>query len=302
MRQSISVALCADKNVEIGLHVTLYSLLEHQNGKSNIFLLLKGYCSDDLNKIHQTLEPFSGKFELEVIDFDDSIFQRYRGLHGNRYTYARIMLPNLLSDKRVLYLDTDLVVMKDLQDLFMTDLQGHALGATGIERLENSKEKNFFSSIGIKQDAKYFNAGVILFDLEKWRQFDLVKKCFEFADNYPDKLPNPDQTILNYIFYKDNFFEIDSSNNVAIYPWSKQISMYEDNKIFHFIGSPKPWDFLGEILHGNYQFFRIVLRNTVFKNYKSYRDFSLPKAKRTAWLLRSYYFCIKKILSRDSSL
>ncbi|OQX19023.1 MAG: hypothetical protein BWK76_05905 [Desulfobulbaceae bacterium A2] len=301
MTQSIEVALCADKNVEIGLHVTLYSLLQHQTLKSIIFLLLKGYSSDDISNLHKTLEPFSEKYELEIINFDDSMFQRYRGLHGNRYTYTRIMLPNVLSGDRVIYLDSDLVVNKDLRNLFTTELNGHAIGVACIERLDNAREKSFYSSIGIMDDIKYFNAGVILFDLKKWRQLHLVNKCIEFADTYPDKLKTVDQTILNCIFCNNNFYEIDSSHNVAIYPWSKKVSHDEKEKIFHFIGSPKPWDFLGELLHGNYQLFRNVLQHTVFKQYASYRDISWLKAKRTAWLLRSYYFCIQKKLSRDLS-
>ncbi len=296
MEPSISVALCADKNFEVGLHVTLYSLLESQSKMIKIFLLLIGQHVCDVPLIHKTLEPFSGNFELEVICLDDSMFRGYRGLHGSHCPYIRLMLPNILSGERVIYLDCDLIVQKDLCGLYNENLNGYALGVAGVERIEDSLELNFFESLGFNREAKYFNSGVILIDLDKWRETDIIQRSIEFANKYPTKLKTADQTILNYLFYEDNFLEIDSSYNVAIYPGAKSIINNQEMNIYHFMGSPKPWDFFGEVLHGNYDLFHSFLSKTAMKHYKSYNNISAKRVKRSAWLSRSYLLCIKNRL------
>ena len=295
---TICVALCADKNIEVGLHVTLYSLLESQQYLVRIYFLQKGYSSEDIVKIHKTLQPFNGNYELKIIDFDDHVFSRYRGLYGNKFTFARLMLSHLLPEDKVIYLDSDLVIKKDLSSLFFLDLNEYVIGVSGIGKIGYALENKFFESIGLDREAQCFNAGVMLIDLEKWRQLDITKQCLEFADKYPDKLLAADQTVLNYVFYKNNFYELDKSYNVALYPSSLFIQGDSLNGIFHFIGSPKPWDFLGEFVHGNYCLFQSILCKTEFKTYKTYLDFSFNKLKRTFRLSRAYYRTITKRLCK----
>src|SRR5262245_3101807 len=132
MSSEISIAVCADKNIEVGLHVTLYSMLESSRSPVNIYFLQKGYHSKDIEALHKTLDPFSGFYKLIVLDFDDSIFGKYRGLQGNKFTYTRIMLASMVHDERVIYLDSDLVIKKDLSDLFQTNLNDYVIGVSGI--------------------------------------------------------------------------------------------------------------------------------------------------------------------------
>ncbi|WP_310430241.1 glycosyltransferase family 8 protein [Chamaesiphon sp. VAR_48_metabat_135_sub] len=293
MTSTVSVALCADKNIEVGLHVTLYSLLQSSHHFIRIYLLQKGYRSADIAKIHRTLVQFDGKYEIRVINFDDRIFSRFRGLHGNKFAYARIMLANIVSEARIIYLDSDLVIAKDLGSLFFKDLGTYIIGASGITTMKCALDRTLFSSIGLEQEAKYFNSGVILMDLDAWRQADITKKCFDFADEYTYIL-DADQAILNYVFYKNNFCELDKSYNHALYPTSKYISPDLKDSIFHFVGSPKPWDFLGEVIHKNHPLFQSILIKTAFNNYKTCLDFSVHRTTRTLRLGRSYYNCLKQ--------
>lgn len=293
MTPSIAVALCADKNIEVGLHVTLYSLLESSHHFIKIYFIQKNYKQDDIRKIHKTLAGFHEKYELNIIEFDDILFSKFRGLHGNKFAYTRIMLANILSEERIIYLDSDLLIRKDLGSLFFKDLNGHTIAVSGVGSIEYALENMFFTSIGLEKEAKYFNSGVMLIDLQAWRQANITKRCLEFAEKYPAMLLTADQTILNFVFYKNNFCELDRSYNHGLYPISEQISPDGDDSIFHFIGSPKPWDFMGELVHKNYPLFYSVLRKTEFSRYKTFSDFSVHKFKRTLRLSRSYYNCIK---------
>ena len=204
------------------------------------------------------------------------------------------MLANLVSEVRIIYLDSDLVIKKDLGSLFFEDLNGHIIRASGIENVERSLEYNFFTSLGLEGGVKYFNAGVLLIDLQAWRQADITKRCFEFAKKYPNMLLTADQTILNYVFYDNNFHELDKSYNHALYASSKQILSDIDDSIFHFVGSPKPWDFLGEVAHKNYPLFHSILTKTAFSNYKTFLDISIHRIQRTLRLTKQYYTCFTK--------
>lgn len=292
MSSEISVAVCADKNIEVGLHVTLFSLLESSRNPVKIYFLQKGYHPGDIEALHKTLSPFAGFYELIVSDFDDSLFSKHRGLYGSKLTFARIMLATMIREERIIYLDSDLVITRDLGGLFRTDLNGHTIGASGVGTIEWSLESNFFTSIGLDKEAKYFNAGVLLIDLDKWRALNITARCLEFADKNAKMLRTADQTVLNYVFYRNNFLELDKSYNHALYPYTNPIDPQENGSVFHFIGSPKPWDFGGEFVHRNYQFFRSFLKKTTFSNYTTYLDFSFQRVKRTLKLSRSYYRCL----------
>jgi len=287
----VSVVLCADKNIEVGLHVTLYSLLESSGHRFRINLVLKGYDSHDLDKIYDTLDPFEGRYELRIVEADDSVFTKCRGLHGNRLPYMKLLLPELLDDDRLIYLDSDLIIRRDLSELFGLDMRGYAVAACATE-IEWQADGEFLMSLGLNEKAKYFNSGVLLIDLQQWRKLGITKKCLEFAEKYQRELISHDQTVLNCVFYQNQFFELDWSYNQGLYPTSKPVTS-ATGQIFHFVGSPKPWDFLGEVLHTNHSLFQGVLSNTAFRSYKSYRGLTFGRAKRTLKLARSYRDCLR---------
>lgn len=292
----INVAVCADKNIEVGLHVTLYSLLESSRSPVRINFLQSGYSEKDISKLRETLSAFDGHYELRPIDIDISQFNTYRGLHGNKFAFARILLANTLSDDRVIYLDSDLLVNKDLTELYHLDLGDHVIAVSGVGTIAGAIESEFFSSLGMEQQSKYFNSGVILINLKKWRNENITEQCMSFADQYPDKLYTADQTVMNYVFYENQFHELDPSYNHALYPDSQTLEAKTQEHILHFVGSPKPWDFLGEVVHGNYALFKETLNKTSLCGYKTYTDLSFTRLKRTLRLSRAYLHVLKSRL------
>ncbi|WP_310487938.1 glycosyltransferase [Chamaesiphon sp. VAR_69_metabat_338] len=291
MESGISVGLCADKNIEVGLHVTLYSLMQSSQCPVKINLVCKGYTATDIDKIHRTLQPFDRKYQLNIIEFDEiALFGKFSGLHGNKFNFTKLILASLLPDDRIVYLDSDLCIRRDLQELFDTDLNGFTIGASAVETIADSLRSSFYQSIGMNKEAKYFNSGVMLMDLKKWRELDITAKCLAFANKYVDRLVFGDEAILNCIFY-ENFQVIDPSYNHPLYPNSDLIKS-NSNDIFHFVGSPNPFDFLGEWIHVNFSMFHETLAQTNLRDYKSYRGLSIQRLKRTLRLLRSYYRCV----------
>jgi len=243
--------------------------------------------------LHRTLSPFTGNYELICIEFDSAVFNRYRGLHGNKFAFTRIMLADILEIDRVIYLDSDLLVKKDLTGLYFTDLGDHTVGVSGVTTIEWSLEKAFYEKLGLEKQKAYFNSGVMLIDLKKWRDNRLTKRCIDFAEAYSANLLTADQTILNYIFYPEQFLVVDESYNMQLTPRSKTLSSTETGSIYHFVGSPKPWDIFAEFIHANYEIFSVTLYKTQFRNYKTYRNLSFKKIGRFVRISTGYFRLIR---------
>ena len=291
---SVNVALCADRNIQVGLHVTLYSLLSNTQTYVERYLLHKSYTDKELSMIEKTLLPFESKYTLHAINFDAEILNHLAGLHGCTFIYARLFLGNLLNVNRVLYLDSDLLITKDLTELFFTNLEDYVVGVAGVGELRYALDKDILLAHGHDASSKYFNSGVMLIDLDRWRKQKVFEKFIAFANLNSQSLVSHDQTILNYIFYKNNFIELNSDYNIALYTHSQ--SVLKNRKIegiFHFVGSPKPWDLFAEFMHGNYPFFRKELLNTEFRKYNSILNgWSKYRVKRTISIIPSYCRCL----------
>ncbi len=117
--------------------------------------------------------------------------------HATIATYFRLLLVELLPDSinRVVFIDADCTVTAPLQELWRMPLHGKALAAVP-EHLMSCLDHGYVHG-------EYFNAGVMLVDLVKWRQSDLIQRGRLFASAHPDQLRHWDQDVLNHIFQND---------------------------------------------------------------------------------------------------
>lgn len=145
-----------------------------------------------------------------------------KGLQGDQHisvaTYLRLFLPTLLPDvSRVLYLDCDTIVCDDLSELYYVDLNDHALAAARDFAVSTVSS----SWSGLRNDPKlpwpsdtpYFNAGVVVMDLEKWRTLGLTQKILDYGAEHKGKLKHCDQDMFNAIL-ADDWEPIESQWNV----------------------------------------------------------------------------------------
>jgi lipopolysaccharide biosynthesis glycosyltransferase len=187
-----------------------------------------------------------------------------RGLsHISIATYYRLFIPALLPEniERVLYLDCDIVVRKNLTPLWEIPLDNLAVGAvnhvvdwnvTATQRLNYPAE------------AGYFNAGVLLINLKYWRINHVSEKLFDFIAQNRDVIKFHEQDALNGLLY-DKCFRIsckwnmmsgfymknlksihDELNGLVINDYAafkKEIAAeIPDPAVVHFVSKPKPWD------------------------------------------------------------
>lgn len=288
--RTIHLATSADRNFEVGLHVTLYSALDtlSTHSRAVIHLVLKDYGSREMAFLKRTLERFDDRYELVLHDLNRLDLGRGKSLHGNMMPYTTLLFPEIIDAPRVLYIDSDLLVATDLSILYEFELGAGSVAAVPVHTVRYAVpgEREFLMSLGIPEEASYYNSGVVLFDAEYWKKSGLTRRCFEFAERYAEHLSTADQAVINGVLQSElvPLPEKYNRHRTAV----STLAINQDDSIYHFVGSPKPWDFLGEWLHRSYPAFRGCLVNTHYGGYKTYLDFSPLRLKRLSKLMPSY--------------
>ena len=242
--KDIHLAWCCDDTYARHMGVAICSALENlsKNTRAHIFIVSSGLGGGTKHKITEIIQKYNAA--VHFIDIDK---KHFAGLKISHYispaAYFRITLPDLLPGQlsKVLYLDCDLIVKDDLTVLHDIDISDTYLGA--VAEADQGSSDHPRQTIGIPQNATYFNSGVLLINLEKWRQDDISKKLFDFIKENPHRIRFWDQDALN-IFFHDTFKQLDSRWNFTV-QHLKLADVYnsEDISIVHFIGghASKPW-------------------------------------------------------------
>ncbi|MEO6731472.1 MAG: glycosyltransferase family 8 protein [Ferruginibacter sp.] len=267
-----------------GLGATLSSLIRNCNRSEELQFWF--FCSEfgdkDKANINQLLEIEGFKGTVKYVDFDaKAIFGHLRSLHGDWTTYGRLLIPDYVQNDTALYLDSDLIILTDVLTLKEFDFDGAALAAVYGSPVSSALEKNFFiDKLKCAPDQAYFNAGILLLNLKKWREENVEAKWKRLAEKYPNELLSVDQTLLNAVC-EGNFARLLPVYNNPWYPGSEK-PVDADHSIIHFVGSPKPWDFFAKNLHKGNKVWE-PFNNAAWK--KEYGGITVDKIKRT-WKIR----------------
>ena len=128
-----------------------------------------------------------------------------------RYTigmFYRFFIPQVLSPDigKAIYLDSDTIVNLDISELWRVDLDYKPLGAIAEIGIESdplsAKEKKYLVKNNLVAYEDYFNSGVLLLNLNYWRNNEFLTKGFRFVASNPE-MTYIDQDILNYLFSKN---------------------------------------------------------------------------------------------------
>lgn len=172
--------------------------------------------------------------------------------------FASEFLPKTID--RVLWLDADLVVLKDLKEFFLSDFEGCSVICCGHR--EKTKDDTTMNDkglirLGMKKDDIYFNSGVLLMDLKKIRRNFNKENVLNIIYKKENILENPDQDILNLLYENDKLIK-----DWRIYNYQTHFDWKFDNekehleknaKILHFVGPFKPWIYTSE--HFSYKYY-----------------------------------------------
>lgn len=157
----------------------------------------------------------------------------------SRSVYFRLILDHYLPStlSRILFLDCDLYIAGCLQQLWEQGLNGFPCAAVEIDYID----PQHLRSLGL-EGHKYFNAGVLLLDLDYWRKHSLGERAANWIRMNQDTARFWDQDALN-VLLADNWNKLDPCYNVTSSMLSRALPD-ASAKIIHFTGREKPWHYL----------------------------------------------------------
>lgn len=224
---------------------TMVSVLDHTTEKITFHILHDDTLSET-NRIllKQTAERFGGMTVFYKVQFDQDMVSLDSVKNITIGTLFRLMIPNTCCELcKIIYLDGDVLVQLDLNELWKIDLTNNCLGAVPDVEItkKNYIDNRLYKHLGVAANC-YFNSGILVLNLEEIRkQMDLGKEGIRILKNHPH-LPFADQDVLNIIFQRQ-MIELPTNYNfqVDLLDDTQDYSFLEQSKIFHFSGTVKPW-------------------------------------------------------------
>jgi len=253
----------ADESYAMPLSVTLHTALTHLDADTavRLYVVDGGISDESKRRIERVVETSHPSVRLQWVEVDlDAVSDLPTHEWINTTTYLRLFIPDIVPDtaERALYLDSDLQVEADLSELWTTDFDGHALAAVqayGTPYVSSDLGLAKYEDLGYDTDTPYFNAGVLLLNLDRWREEDLSAQVIRYLRTYDEHVQMVDQEGLNAVLAEDwkpldlrwnvmshlvNFDDwADTPFKDRVRPRRRQL--LADPFIYHFAGGSKPW-------------------------------------------------------------
>ena len=245
----MNIVFAADHNYIRHLSVAILSLLtNNKNSYFNIYIINIDITLEEwlllvgLDKLKQN---YFFDVKINAGELDELV----TNFHFSKANYYRLFIPETVPYDKALYIDADVVIKGDINELWdivIDDVFLAAVEDVGFDR-HNDLEMN--------PNSKYFNSGVMLLNLKKWREVSVKSKVIEFVKRKPDAIHFVDQCGLNAVIdghwkpahpkfnMQSIFLEISSYGAGKINMKNIEIAI-KSPVIIHYTGSSKPWHFL----------------------------------------------------------
>ncbi len=253
------------------LAVALQSLIENSSEK-NYYLIKILYTSITEENQEKIKKYEKENVNIEFVDLNYYINKIKNKLYTRDYysvtTYFRLFIPNLYPQyNKALYLDCDIVLLADVAELYNIDMGDNLVAAAPddvIQKIEVFQEY-VEKVVGVADYRNYFNAGVLLMNLDELRKFDFQEKFLYSLEKIKFDVAQ-DQDYLNRLCKG----RVKIISNV----WDKMpISNDTDTndlKLIHYNLAFKPWHF-EDILYKEY-FWKYAKKTEFFDEIIKIRD------------------------------
>ena len=200
----MNIGICVACNDRYAAHAAalIVSIRKHRNDdEEHVFYVLSDRLSEENRRNFAGMEQTFG-CTIRIIDVDDSVFARWPAWRRSYAAYLRLAMGRVLPKdvSKILYLDCDMIVRTSLAPLWKTDLADNY----GAAAAEGNAAAKTFSYLNLK--GLYFNSGMILFNLDKYREDGLEENILRRGGEMAGKLSFPDQDLLNEAFHGKTIF------------------------------------------------------------------------------------------------
>lgn len=249
INNKIPIVLITDSNYAMQVSVVISSIIANKNDSTiyDIFILANNLKKEDQEKL---LTLSTNNTHIEIIDMNGKYTNLPNKTHWSNAIFLKFDISNIIKNyDKIIYLDADIIVQKDLTDLYNVNLKdNYAAVVPDIAQVLKKEEilKDYFN---------YFCAGMILFNAKKIREENLVEKMLQCYLDNNEKFLSLEQDIFNYIFGKkiihihpkfqyitlyDNFFP---KNLLNFYRLKNQNELKEENLVILHYATMRPWKY-----------------------------------------------------------
>lgn len=290
-KNNIPIALSASNYYVPYLSVVIESIISNSQKKYNYDLLILNKDITEDNKILLTLQCKKKNVKIRFYNVSE-FFKEKNFFVGNVSveSYFRVILPDILKKyKKIIFLDCDVIVNNDIVSLYEENIDDVYLGATrdinliACYHIKNHWKPYLDNKLHLKNPYDYFQAGVMLVNLEKIRQDFSDGILLEVCASEPWKLL--DQDVLNMLLQKKikildlqwNLMTGEEGRydhvikNAPQYMSEEYLRARKKPNIIHFCGKKKPWSNT-EVEYASYfwkyarktPFYELILQRNIY--------------------------------------
>lgn len=209
------------------------------NDNYNFYIIYNEISEKNISNFYKLkrIKPFNIKF----IHINPSEYTKYAKFSSvNQSSFFRFKLFSIKDVDKILYLDSDIIVRKDIKDLFSTNIDKYYIGGAKDILFESLKKQ-----YNLSKNSIYINAGVLLINVKRTREVDMFEKVSAFNTLFKN-YQYSDQDIINHAF-QEQIAEFDITYNYC-FPYKSEYnhdyyySISQDPSIVHYISNNKPWE------------------------------------------------------------
>ena len=237
----IHLVTSADEAYAPGLLITVISTLRSLSASEEVtfHILNGGLALDSIKQLRLLSAKTHQRSSLIFHQIREENFLLWKPRpKGPIMAYARLLLGSLVEASKIIYLDSDVIVLGDLVELWNTPMNGNVMMACRGGESATLRDDAPWSLLPGEEEFPYFNSGVILLDLDAWRTQKIEEQVIELVAESAVVYRFYDQTILNYLLrYQTGILPM-------TWNWQGRITTIDQAtsiNIIHFIMPKKPW-------------------------------------------------------------
>ena len=288
---------CFDKNFNTQSAVSIYSLLENVDEQINLYII-----HNEPNTFEEYSKKLSKHSKCKKIDLIEVVtevsFPNIENNHISIATYFRIFIFKYLKNlDHVIYLDSDTVVLKNPLDIIndeLTKLVNSENIISAVDETTKEISPDIFERLDLT-GTKYFNAGVIIINLNKAKNENTFNNLISTMLNLNSKIKQWDQDVLNK-YFDEKICELNQTLNVKFDADIESENFNSQHTILHYLGSKKPWHIEYLLMYPNNHF---QLNYQQFTNSKNYFLTTKWKKNMTLTYLKQI-FKFKKFINKKN--
>lgn len=242
-KQIIPIFFATDNNYVPFLAVSIKSLLDNASPDYfyNIHVLTDGISDENKEELQKHMSPNSKLIFDEVTKHVEKIKSRLDATLRDYYTasiFYRIFIAALYPEyKKAIYLDCDITVIGDISKMYNIDLGDNIFGVVPDDVISSVEQFQIYATeaVGVPYQ-KYFNSGVLLMNLEKYREEKIKERFVYLLVKYNFETAAPDQDYLN-VLCKDKVKYIERGWDRMSTDENYDGELY----IIHYNNFRKPW-------------------------------------------------------------